>query len=710
MSKLKVAFLWHMHQPCYRSSGNGAFRLPWVRMHGLKDYADMLQLALQYPELKMTFNLVPVLLEQLQDYSLGRATDYHFKLSQKPSNSLTTEEREFIVRDFFMAHWANMVEPYPRYRELLEKRGRHFHPAHLPQSTRKFTDQDITDLQVWFNLAWIDPVHVAADPELVELKAKMKSYTQEEKLRLLDRQMDILKSIIPAYQKAWQKGEIEISTSPYYHPILPLLCDTNVAKEGLPHSSLPRRFSYPRDAAAQLVSGQNKMAELLGRKAEGLWPSEGSVSDQTVKLAAESGFKWMATDEAILEKSLGCILRGQGEDSFEKAYRPYHLEGMEGLRIFFRDRILSDLIGFTYYSWEPQAAAADLISRLEGLAGKLGDKAGKCIVPVVLDGENAWESYINDGHDFLNALYSGLSRSNKLHCCTFGEYLGQEHETGNLSKIFPGSWINGDFSIWIGQDEDNRAWNELLAAREAIERNEHVLGGETREQVYRELYTAEGSDWCWWYGGNFSSENLEDFDLLFRGHLQRIYELLKLDAPSSLLTPISRGRVPERLISEPLDLIRPVVDGKLTSFYEWTGCGTYDIKQDGGTMHRGQSLLDSIHFGFDEKNLYLRLDPHAQFDRNELNELSVVLEFTLPEAWKMALGLKEEPPDGIGLAFGKIIEISLPFEMLNVKPGEKIGLFVSLADNGTTLERHPWQRPITITAPGNDFMAQNWGA
>jgi alpha-amylase/alpha-mannosidase (GH57 family) len=670
----------------------------------------MLQLALNHPGLRMTFNMVPVLLEQLQAYAQGQATDYHLELSKKPAGSLTEDERQFVVRDFFMAHWSNMVEPYQRYRELLDRRGRHFHPAQLPQASRKFSEQDLLDLQVWFNLSWIDPIHFNQDPELAALKSKMRDYTEEEKLRVLSKQLDIIKKIIPAYRQAWEEVNIEVSTSPYYHPILPLLCDSDSAREGLPHSPLPKRFSYPQDAAAQLTSGQHKVMELLGRKADGLWPSEGSVSSETVQLAASSGFRWMATDEAILEKSLGLALREQGGGSMLKAYRPYLLEGTGGPCIFFRDRILSDLIGFTYHTWEPQAAAQDFINRLEGTADKLGNEAGKHIVPVILDGENAWESYANDGHDFLNALYAGLSKSAKINCCTFSEYLDQGYDNGRLGRIFPGSWINGDFSIWIGQEEDNRAWNELMGAREEVARMAPELDQATKDLVYRELYIAEGSDWCWWYGGNFSSENLEDFDLLFRGHLQRIYELLARDVPASLLSPISRGRPAERLVSQPLNLIHPVLDGRISDFYEWSGCGSYDIKQDGGTMHRSQSLLEAVHFGFDLQNLYLRLDPHPKYDNEELAGLSVAVEPVHPPGVKLTLPIRGPAPQGCELAFARTIEVRLPFKVFGLETGQQFSFYVSLCDNGTTIERHPINAPITVIIPNPDFDAGHWGA
>ncbi|MBI5805040.1 hypothetical protein HZA73_03240 [candidate division TA06 bacterium] len=712
MSKLNVAFLWHMHQPCYRIPDSRVFRLPWVRLHGLKDYYDMLSNALKFPEIKVSFNLVPGLLEQLQDYTEGRATDQHFIVSQKQPSDLSEEERCFILKDFFMAHWPNMVEPYPRYLALLEKRGRHFHPSALPKISQTFSDQELLDLMVWFNLCWIDPLHFKQRAELAKLKAKGKNFTLEDKDRLLDQQMDILRSIIPAYKKAWDQKSIEIATSPFYHPILPLLCDTQTARECMPGAPLPQRFSYPGDAQAQITSGLDYMEKLLGRRPSGLWPSEGSVSEKTVELIRQAGVKWMASDEKIWEQSLGKAGRNR-EDPGEAGqfYRSHIWDQADTTRLFFRDQQLSDLIGFAYYGWDGQAAARDLVGRLERKADALGSRAADHIVPVILDGENAWEAFPQDGQVFLDQLYQQLAQSPKLKCCTFSQYLEQDPEPGKMSRIFPGSWINHDFSIWIGQEEDNRAWNLLLAARQAIDRQKESVDPAVMPEITRELQIAEGSDWCWWYGGNFSSENLEDFDSLFRSHLQWIYQLLNVEAPRELFSPISLGKDLDILINQPIDLIVPKIDGRVSDFYEWAGAGSYNIRQDGGTMHRGQSLLEVVHFGFDQGNLYLRLDPHEKADITEIQALSINLEFQGQPV--RTIQVKPGVPENgsaISSAYGKIIEIKLPFTAIEAKPGDTISFYVALVQNGLTVERHPIRSPISFKVPDGEFGANNWGA
>lgn len=672
----------------------------------------MLSTALKYPEVKVSFNLVPGLLEQLLDYTEDRAADYHFIISQKQASDLTEEERCFVLKDFFMAHWPNMVEPHPRYLALLEKRGRHFHSSGLAKISQRFTDQDILDLMVWFNLCWIDPLHFKEQPELARLKAKGKNFTPEDKDWLLKQQMDILKSIIPAYKKAWGQKAIEISASPFYHPILPLLCDTETARECMPAAPLPERFSYPADAKAQIDNGLDYMEKLFGRRPAGMWPSEGSVSEKTVELIRQAGIKWLATDEQVWEQSQGKA--GRNRDNPGEAglfYRSHLWEQADGARLFFRDQQLSDLIGFTYYGWDGQAAARDLVRRLEKKAESFGSRAGDHIVPVILDGENAWESYPADGQIFLEQLYQQLSRSPKLNCCTFSQYLEQNPEPGTMKKIFPGSWINHDFSIWIGQEEDNRAWNLLLAARQAIERKKDAVDSAVMAEITRELHIAEGSDWCWWYGGNFSSENLEGFDILYRSHLQRIYKLLNVEAPKELFSPISHGKSLDILINQPIDFISPVIDGRVSDFYEWAGSGMYNIKQDGGTMHRGQSLLETVHFGFDQDNLYLRLDPHKKADENEILGLSINLEFQGQPAKTIPVKFNDpENENGVKSVLGKIIEVMIPFTAIGAGPGETISFYVAIAQNGLTVERHPVQSPVILQAPNGEFGSRNWDA
>lgn len=712
MSRLNVAILWHMHQPCYREPDSRVFRLPWARLHGLKDYGDMPALAMRHPGLRLTFNLVPAMLEQLEEYVGGTATDQHLELTRRRPADLSEGERVFMLQEFFMANWENMIKPRPRYWELLNKRGLFFHPSKLPSLSRRFSDGDLLDLQVWFNLAWTDPMHLENDPALAGLAAKGGGFTEDDKRVMLERQASVLASIIPAYRQALESGSVELSTSPFYHPILPLLCDSDIARECMPQAELPPRFSYPDDAAAQVRRALDFMESRFGTRPAGLWPSEGSVSPQVVELAGREGLRWLATDEGILERSLGRPLRANLEPAEPAAlYRPYRLEG-RGPAIFFRDRILSDLIGFSYAAWKPDEAASDLTARLEGIADSLGDKAGGHMVPVILDGENAWESFVDDGRAFLDALYQRLSKSPKLRAATFSGFLDGDHDSGKLSRLHPGSWINGDFGIWIGGREDNRAWELLLGARQALEAKAGSMDGVTVDKVTEELAIAEGSDWCWWYGGNFGSEHLAQFDGLFRAHIIHAYRLMGMSPPEAALEPIITSRPSERLLNEPIDTISPVIDGRSTDFFEWTAAGKIDTAVQGGTMHRSQSLIRTLYYGFDRECLYLRLDPAAEISPDEYPEFNVVLDLVKPSARKMSFPAfkSKDARGGSEWSYEQVFEISIPFSELGIMPGQSVYFYVLVMNNSLELEKHPANEPIRIAAPDEGYFLGNWQA
>ncbi len=705
-----MAFLWHMHQPCYREPDNRVFRLPWTRLHGLKDYADMPVLAMSQPGVRLTFNLVPTLVEQLEAYADGTASDRHLELTRRPAGDLTEDEARFLLHEFFMANWDNMIRPNPRYWELLGKRGAYFHPSNLISVLKRFSRQDLRDLQVWFNLAWTDTLHLENDLVLAEIFSKGRDFTEEDKSAMLERQAAILGSIVPAYRKAAESGTAELCTSPFYHPILPLLCDSEIARECMPQASLPASFAFPQDAAGQLERALDFMEERFGLRPRGIWPSEGSVSEEVVALLGGKGVDWLATDEGILERSLGRPLRANLEVADPAAlYRPYRLRN-QGPAIFFRDRVLSDLIGFTYSSWKPDEAAADFVSRLERIAGGLGGKAGEHIVPVILDGENAWESFPEDGRGFLESLYRRLAASPKLRMGSFSDYLDSGRGYGDLGRLHPGSWINSDFGIWIGQREDNAAWELLREARRSFEDRVDALDEIVRSETRNELYIAEGSDWCWWYGGDFASEHLQEFDRLFRSHVVKAYRLMGLPVPEAALKPIATFRPAERLLNEPIDVISPAIDGRSTDFYEWAGAGKIDTAVMGGTMHRSQSLIRTLFYGFDERNLYLRLDPAEGMSKESYPELMVAVEFIKPGSSKIKTGKLTESKAGPGTAwaFGSIIEMRVPFSEIGAAPGDEVYFQVSLYSNSLELEKHPATEAIRIAVPREDYKMNNW--
>ncbi|MBI5682535.1 MAG: glycoside hydrolase [Deltaproteobacteria bacterium] len=425
-SPIHVAFLWHMHQPLYKDPVDGRYPLPWVRLHGTKDYYDMVHILERYPSIHQTVNIVPSLLEQLIDYTEGRAKDRFLDVTTKPADILTLDDKRFLLDKFFFANWENMIMPFPRYWELLKKRGLHSYNGNFSEAIRYYAVQDFLDLQVLFNLAWIDPLLRDDDDFLKGLEKKGQYFTEDEKSRLIEKQYDILKIIIHEYRKMQDLGIIELSTSPYYHPILPLLCDTDSARDAMPWVVLPNsRFVHPEDAMEQIAKGIRYHENVFGKKPAGMWPPEGGVSEDAVSLIARHGINWIATDERILEQSLGKHIRRDDNNRCldpHILYKPYKmLKGGNEIAMVFRDRILSDLIGFVYSKWDAGKAADDLVERLLYIRESLGSEIEGHLVTIVLDGENAWEYYKNDGNDFLNALYSKISSNNLIKCVTIGE-------------------------------------------------------------------------------------------------------------------------------------------------------------------------------------------------------------------------------------------------------------------------------------------------
>jgi alpha-amylase/alpha-mannosidase (GH57 family) len=500
-----VSLLWHMHQPYYKDIVQDSYVMPWAYLHGTKDYLRMVELSAQYPDIHQTFNLVPSLIVQLEEYARGVAKDPMLELAFKPAEDLDDAERALVLEKFFPVPVRTMVEPYPRYRELMERR-----------SGDDLSVQDIRDIQVWWSLAWMD---WERQPRGLVDKGKNFSRKDQADLRLVV--SDIIQSIVPAYRRAQDEGTIEVSTTPFFHPILPLLIDSRVDD-----GRVPVQVQLPEDAGEQLRRARNFMKERFGRQPAGLWPSEGSVSDAVASAASREGFDWMATDESILAKS-----GVQIHDHFRgRLYRPY---SRDGITIFFRDRNLSDLIGFHYMHSNPRDAAADLIRRLK-------DVPDGTHVTIALDGENPWDYYPANGRDFLRHLFEGISREPGLEAVTLSEARSRL-QAAPLDWLAPGSWANANFAIWMGHPEDYQAWQWIVRARTALMERRDAVPHDRWDMAYEELLVAEGSDWMWWFGNEFTSESDAIFDGLFRRHIGNIYYLIGLPYPEGLELPIKRS-------------------------------------------------------------------------------------------------------------------------------------------------------------------------
>jgi alpha-amylase/alpha-mannosidase (GH57 family) len=503
-----------MHQPFYKDLVRQSYVMPWAYLHGTKDYFGMPALIEDFPEVHQTFNLVPSLLLQLEDYASGKARDASLELAFKPVSELTEEDRSGIIERFFPIPVRTMLRPFPRYFELFERRSdasRH----------HAFSDQDIRDIQVWWSLVWFD--HDLRPQELVD---KGKNFSEDDKAMLRKLGLETIRNIIPEYRRMQERGIIEISTTPFYHPILPILIDSRVAGDHIPVS-----VQFPFDAQEQLTRALDFMEDRFGQKPRGLWPSEGGVSNDAALLVSALGFKWMATDEGILVKS-GVDLSWNNRRSL---YCPYR---KGDLTIFFRDRTLSDLIGFQYMHASASESATDLLRRLKELP------EGSHAV-IALDGENPWDYYPNSGRDFLRHLFFGIQTDPSLEAVTLSEAVDRV-PSQKIDWLAPGSWANANFDIWIGHAEDHQAWQWIVRAREALMERKGQIEEKDWNLAYEELLVSEGSDWMWWFGNDFSSDSDAIFDSLFRQHIGNIYQLIGLPVPEELAEPIKKNLVQGR--------------------------------------------------------------------------------------------------------------------------------------------------------------------
>ena len=719
---LHVAFFWHMHQPYYRDPLTGEYSLPWVRLHALKGYYDMISLLTDYPTIQQTFNLVPSLIRQLEDYGRGEAKDVFLEYSRRPAEDLTPEEKKFLLANFFMCYWENMVKPYPRYRDLLRKRGVKVPEHRLDDLLKEFTTQEFRDLQVWFNLTWTG--HRARKEREVfrALLNKGRDFSEAEKASLLQAQQEIIQELIPFYQSLRLRGQVEITVSPFYHPILPLLMDWQYASRAMPRVALPGSFSHPEDAEAQIRRAVSFYEKTFGSRPEGMWPSEGSVCPELVPLLQRAGIRWMATDEGILFRSLS------EETSRLLLYRPYRVRFKSSeVSVIFRDRNLSDLIGFTYSKNPPQSAADDLVAHLKNINHSLS-QGQDGIILIALDGENPWEYYPDGGEAFLTGLYERLSLESSLKTVRVGEYLESHPPRETLDSLHTGSWIDQNFRVWIGHPEDNLAWNCLKRTRGFLEKaasKDTNLSPGKKEMAWEEVYIAEGSDWFWWFGDDFTSDNDEEFDRLFRMHLSNVHLLLGTEVPDYLKIPISSPHEVKPTL-EPLGLISPSLDGQVTHFYEWREAGYFSAKTTGGSMYRGEGYLSGFYFGFDLERLYLRLDPIWR-KAESLQGLDIHIHFSQPREWEIVFPLRFPSGkkafydlyarDGEGLSLkehftqiesDKIVELSIPFRVLQFSPREKAQFFIQVQRGDLAAERYPRNGFLSFFVPDQDFELVHW--
>ncbi|ABS24353.1 glycoside hydrolase family 57 protein [Anaeromyxobacter sp. Fw109-5] len=720
MQKARLALLWHMHQPPYRDADTGEYLLPWVRLHATRAYNDMAWMLERHPALRCTVNFTPILLEQLEDYVAGRARDRFLELSARPASELGHDERSAVVRGFFMVDWGRNVRPVPRYWELLHKRGQDLGDRDPRRLAAGFSDADLTDLQVHFNLAWMGFGALADDEGLRALREKGRDFDRADVAYLLEAQRRILAGVVPRWTRLAERGQVELSTTPYYHPILPLLCDSDAARRALPHLPLPPRFAHPEDARWHVREALASHERRFGHRPAGMWPAEGSVSPEAVEVLAREGVRWAASDEGVLLHSLPPTA-----PRLASVYRPWRIAAGEGreLTMLFRDRALSDAIGFTYAGVPAQEAAGDFVANVGAIARAWEAERlpGRPTVGVFLDGENAWEHYPESGREFLDRLYGGLAVSDAIETVTLSEATA-DAESGIVTRIHSGSWIEASYRVWIGHAEDRHAWTALGRARAALaeaERQGSVDAGRL-EQARRHLHAAEASDWFWWYGDDFSTDLGAEFDGLFRGHVVRACLLIGATPPAEVLEPIKRVApgAEARAAREPTALLAPRIDGRETTFFEWAGAGVHRPGQHRGSMFGGAQAFRELHFGFGLDALYLRLDPaesparsaevvsHVRVvilagERQATVELAVVPDGAVRPGRAAAAELGEA-------AFGKVLEARLPFAALGLVPGGEVALGVHAVRGEVEVERLPRHGFVRFTVPDADFERVHW--
>lgn len=726
--KLSIAFYWHMHQPVYQLNADGDYLMPWVRLHGVKDYLDMALSVNDFKSLKLNFNLVPALLDSLIEYGHKDYHDIHSRLTVTDISLLSDDDKEFILNNFFDANYSSMIYHHEPYNKLYQKRF-----ASEDISINDFSAQEYSDIMAWFNIAWLDPIYKNMFPELKDLINKEDNFTLEDRIAIIEFHRQIIRLIIPTYKKLMEEGKIELTTSPYYHPILPILLDINSAQKNLStvDSSMPD-LNMADDAKLQTEMALDRMEELFGKRPAGIWPPEHCVSPQQLEMFKELGVQWTISDEGNLTNSINFEFvrdfKGYLEDPYflMKSYK-YKTKNSD-IQLIFRDSVIPNLIGFEYANHDPKVAAADLYDRIKVIQNKLQTSPdSNHLLTIAMDGENSWENYYEDGSTFLNEIYSLIEEDETLDTVLISEYLAQEKHHKELKKIHSGSWINRNFQLWVGEPVKNLAWNYLKLAKDDLDAfSKENPNDEKAVIAHRELMITQGSDWFWWYGEPNDSGQDHIFDYLFREHLKNVYSYLGIKSPEYLNTPLmSTFTKPSRY---PKANISPKIDGvDEPDDQDWLNAGC--INMPDGPVLQENKLFDKICYGSDENNFYLRLYLSSFFqdncstnpilhqmyiymrngDKKQMqspirlinktenvfpimrekfhNELRISMmdnklyPMRLTKAMAGNLWTIQNTKD-VEIAFEKVIDLSIPFDSLDVASGEKLEFFFANANFG----------------------------
>ena len=735
--KLSIAFYWHMHQPVYQLSPDGDYLMPWVRLHAVKDYLDMVEILDKFKRLKLNFNLVPVLLDCIIDYAEHGMHDIHSRLTVTPVEMLSDDAKLFIINNFFDANYQSMIFPQEEYSRLYHKIQ-----SNPDAGINIFTDQEYSDLMALFNLAWFDPVHRTKYPEIKKLYKKGHGYTLDDRIRIIELQREIMRQIIPAYKKYLDKGRIEITTSPYYHPILPILLDNRSIKKTTENA--PQNLKTYLDGKMQTAMALDRIEELFGKRPRGIWPSEQCVSPKTLYMLSTLGVEWTISDEGILSDSINFEFirdfKGHLEDPYHLMKSYNYKSRNRDIKIIFRDGTLPNLISFEYPNHNPIAAANDLYDRIKVIQSKLlSSPDSNHILTIAMDGENCWENYMEDGFSFLKTIYTLLENDDSVETVLISDYLDKEKSHRPLPKISSGSWINRNFKLWIDEPLKNLAWNYLQKVRHDFSKfvkefplNPHI------EYARRELFICEGSDWFWWYGEPNDSGRDNIFDYLFREHLKNIYIYLGKEVPDYLEEPLTNAFTkPSRY---PKCEFTPEIDGNKDND-SWLNAGCIDIPD--GPVLRDSKFFDRICYGYDKDNFYIRFylnkyileNPESKKktyemyiymrNTNKKHSLSPIrlinkTENVLPllkekfhnefeisiqnDELKTARLIKSlpgniwilQPEKEIRIVYNNTVDISIPFDLLGTEHSEFLEFMFISANSGVKEYCIPYEMLITV--------------
>ena len=670
---LNLCFFWHMHQPDYRNS-EGVMSMPWVFLHAIKDYYEMPWLLSKYEGLKATFNITAPLIEQINLYADPTKNDYFLSLWIKEPQELSSDERSWLIKTCKSTQYETMIKPIESLATLYHK--------------ELMSDAELIDFELLFMLAWCGNYLRQENAVVKRFFKKGKGFSQQEKIALLESLRAFVKTILPFYAKLAKKGVISLSTTPYNHPILPLLLNMENAKIANEQTTLPSNpLRLQEDAIEQVERAIALYEETFKIKPTGFWPAEGAVDEESVGIYKERGIKWIATDEAILFKSLK-------DDNRTNLYNNYHFNDVT---IGFRDHGLSDLIGFNYRFKSGDDASEHFMKLLQNITNEQKNPT----VFVILDGENAWEFFENNAYDFFTNLYAKFQRSEWCHTVSMDDVAAFK-ESQKLNHLAPGSWIHGNFDTWSGHSEKNRAWELIYQTKRDVENATFKPSLEDEKIIKYHFLAAECSDWFWWYGDDHVTEFSYEFDALFREHLITIYKTLKMQAPTDLYEPILTHKSNASFLVQPKSFISPTIDEKKHSFFEWVGAGIIDETKVYSTMDKVRGPIEKILFGHNEEKLFFALSGEIKSLNCSNLTLLIIIEENQTQL-QLAMN-KNQNDNGIELYCDEAIELSISRSLF--KEFDVVHLRLEIVEEDEIIQAMPGFGPLEIDL--NEKYLNNW--